>query len=471
MKRRLATWSDFQWIAAFLLCAGALLAPALYNRFPLLFPDSDAYFEVAYGHQWTLDRSGFYGLFLKPLVMPSSGSLGLWLAIAAQAAIVTAIMIATIRSLRPGASAALSASLVLATALITSLSWHTAQLMPDAFTGALVLLAWLVASRDADAPGSPLLWLCTGALALVHYTHLPLLAIAVLATLGGAAASGIALRRIGKRAAAATLTIMTVVATHVAANGLMFDRWTVSPMGGWFLFARVHQDGLVDDWVARHCGRDAPVQLCKIEASLPKNSQTLLWSRGSPLYPDIEGEIGTPAYWHWTDMLGQTALGSIREEPFSFLKNSVVAATRQFFTFGLLDDHCPLECNPTALIRLRPRVEASVRSSRQLRGEMHPDQIRFVSVLAESAALLAIGPLLFIAIRRRDAKAAVFIATIVASLVANAAFTGALSDVQPRYQSRVVWLAVFASIIVTARWSRQKSASEHEADRSRALND
>jgi hypothetical protein len=444
--------SDAPWIVALLVCAGALLAPAVYNGFPLLFPDSDAYFEVAYGHQWTLDRSGFYGLFLKPFLMPFAGALGIWLAIAVTAGIVTAILLATARRMLPHCSATQCAAVVLLTALISSLCWHTAQLMPDAFTGALILLAWIAASRDADAPGSPLLWLGAGLLTLVHYTHLPLFATAVLATLVLKAASGTRLRRVGKRIVAGSVTLLAVVAAHVSANGLMFDRWTISPMGGWFLFARVHQDGLAQDWLARHCGRDAPAPLCRIEASLPRNSQTLLWSKSSPLYPDIEGEIGTPAYWNWTDMLGRVAIGSIREEPFAFVRNSTAAGARQFLTFRMLDDHCPAECKSAALLRIRPALQLPVTSSRQLTGTMHADNIRFLSDFVESLALLAMVPLLFIAISRRDSEAQCFLATILTSLAANATITGALSDVQPRYQSRVVWLAVFAFIVVVARW-------------------
>ncbi len=394
--------------------------------------------------------------------MPASGPAGLWLAIGAQAVIVAAIVLRTVRKMLPDASGTLCVVLVVTTALFSSLPWHTSQLMPDAFTGALVLLAWLAASRDADLPGTPSLWLCTGVLALLHYTHLPLLAITVLTTFGLAAIGGTALRRIGKRVAAASITIIAIVAAHVAVNGLLFDRWTVSPLGGWFLFARVHQDGLADDWLVHHCGRDAPEALCKLGPSLPKDSQTLLWSASSPIYQKIEGEIATPAYWRWTNMLGNAAMGSIRDEPMAFIKYSTLAAGRQFLSFSVLDDHCTAGCQPTALFRFRPSVEISAKSSRQLTDEMHADRIRFVTQLAAIAALTAMLPLIIIAVRRRDNGAVSFLVTILISLIANAAITGALSDVQPRYQSRVVWLAMFSALIVMARWSLKSLRSERK---------
>lgn len=441
-----------RWLIAFALCVLGLVAPAIYNRFPLLFPDSDAYFEVAYGHQWTLDRSGFYGLFLKPFVMPWTGATGIWVAIAAEAAIVTVILFATVRRLAPKISPWSCAALILLTALLSSLPWHTAQIMPDAFTGALIMLIWFAASRDPGKQGSALLWLAVGALALLHYTHLPLLAITAAATLIVTATSGIPLRRIGRRGAAAVITIMAVVATHVTANGLMFGRWTVSPVGGWFLFARVHEDGLARDWLTRHCGRDAPAPLCNIAPSLPNDSQALLWSRSSPLRPYIQGQIATPNYWKWMDMLSRAAIGGIREEPGAFLRNSAVATVRQVVTFEVLDDHCPAECQSPSLIGYRPHIVSSLRSSGQLAGTMPKAAVRDATTAAESIALLALIPLMLLAVRRRDFEAQAFLAAVIAALLGNAAIAGALSDVQPRYQSRVAWLAVFASLTIIVRW-------------------
>jgi len=131
-----------------------LLWPALYNRFPLIFPDSGAYLAVAWGSFWTFDRSGFYGLFLKVFsALPALW--GLWAGLVAQAFAIGAVLLLAVRALIPRSSPAVVCAIILLTTMTTSLPWHSAQLMPDAFTGPCILLTWLAVSRDPDDSGAP----------------------------------------------------------------------------------------------------------------------------------------------------------------------------------------------------------------------------------------------------------------------------------------------------------------------------
>ena len=38
-----------------------LLVPAIHNGFPLIFPDSGTYLGIAFGPEYALDRSSYYG--------------------------------------------------------------------------------------------------------------------------------------------------------------------------------------------------------------------------------------------------------------------------------------------------------------------------------------------------------------------------------------------------------------------------
>ena len=397
--RARADWTPVAWAALIAASAAVLLVPAVYNGFPLLFPDTDTYLKVAYGHEWTLDRSGFYGFWLKPIVTPMSGTAGLWTAVFVQASLIAGILALVARRLVPSLTPLQCFALIGAVALLTSLAWHAGQLMPDAFTGPLILLTWFVASRDTEAPGTPLLWLAAGALALLHYTHLGLFAVAAATTLLFNAFAHVPLRQIAKRALAAILVILAVASAHIAVYGLYFDRWSVSPMGSWFLFARLHEDGLAEDYMDRHCGRDAPAELCAIRARLPRDSQALLWSPNSPLYPYIQYQIGSKTYWHWSDMMGEVVKGSIREEPVRFLRNSVGATFRQFVHFQTLDDQCPAQCHSQTLIQFRPDAKLPVQSSRQLRDTMPKATIRTLDTIVEILGLLLLVPV-FVAARR-----------------------------------------------------------------------
>ena len=449
-----------EWGAAFALSVVALLAPAIYNGFPLLFPDTDAYMKVTYGLSWTLDRSGFYGLFLRAPARLVSGSAGLWLAILVQALIAAAILFATARRVVPAARPVTVLLVVVAMCIVASLPWHVAQLMPDAFAGVLVLLAWLAASRDFDRPGTLLLWLAAAFLTLAHYTYLGLFAAAACCTLPAAAMLGARAAELARRSVAILCVLASVVCAHVAANGLLFDRWTVSPAGSWFLFARLNEDGLTAPWLERHCGRDAPAPLCQIRKELPRDSQVLLWSRNSPFYPHIHGRIASPEYWRWMDMFGIADRGSIAERPLAFARNAIAATARQLATFRTLDDECPSECTSPALIGFNPSMAEQIHSSRQLQDRLPKALIRAVTGTVTCAGLILLIPFALIAARRRDWDALGLVLAVSASILANAALAGALSDVHDRYQSRVVWIVPFVEVLLVLRWSRNAATAQ-----------
>lgn len=445
----------WRWMAATVAVTFLLLLPAMYNRFPLIFPDTPTYLSVAYGEYWNVDRSGFYGLLFKPLLSWAEPVAGLWIVVTVQALLIAAVLLLTIRRIRPTGSAAGALVVILPVALLTALPWHAGQLMPDAMTGILVLVIWLAASRDLRTPGTALLWLGAGMLALVHYTHIGLMIAVTAAILVAGAWTGTARREIAGRAVVAALVLAAVAGSHVAANVTTFGRWSVSPMSSLFLFARLNEDGLVPRWLDRHCGRDAPIELCGLREDMPRDSQVMLWGGPkSPLTPHIHNRIGQAESWRWIEMLDQAATGSIKEEPLAFLGFSVRAGARQFVSFAALDDECPEICRQSMieLARFRPELGPLANESRQLRGEIPREPIQRVTSAMALVGLLLLLPFFAFAIRRRDGEAIVLLVTVVAALFANALMTGALSDVHDRYQSRLIWLAPFVLLALVVRW-------------------
>jgi hypothetical protein len=430
------------------------MAPAAYNRFPLIFPDTSAYFSVAWAHSWPVDRTGFYGLFLAPILRSVTAVPSMWLAVSAQAFAIALVLVAVLRRVWPGASPMAAFALTAAVALTTTLSWHASQLLPDAFTGAVILLAWLAASRNLGERGAPLLWLATGAITLLHFTHTLVVTAVVLATLFVHALFGTPLKEVARRALAAVLTIAAVFGTHTAVNGIYFNRWTPSPLGGYFLFARLHQDGLVPRWFDRHCGVDAPKPLCDIRGTIPHNMEVLLWSHGqySPFVERINRQIGTPESWRWAEMTAEAARGALKEEPIAFARNAAVATAGQFVHFQALEDECPETCRNPMMFEWQPSLIEPMRSSRQLSGELPKREIRIFTSIPAVAGLLLLLPFLVVATRRRDLLAQSLLSATIVGLLSNAAVAGALSHVDNRYQSRVVWIAPFVVLLLAARW-------------------
>ena len=466
-----AVSQQFAWLALFAATVICLTAPAVYNGFPLLFPDTNVYMKVAYGHSWTLDRPGFYGLLMKPLALSFPGRLGPWLMTIFQCGIVASILIAAARRMMPAATPLVLFLIAMLACILTSLPWHAAQLMPDAFAGALVLMTWLAASRSFDRPGTALLWLGSAFLALLHYTYLGVAAVAAATTIAACKLLGASFAEIAKRGWAAILMLAFVATAHTATNGLLFGRWTVSPTGAWFLFARLNEDGLVPLWMDRHCGRDAPSDLCELRPALPQDSQKLLWSKNSPFYPHIHRQIGSDEYWRWIDMLSIAVNGSIREQPMIFASSAVAATGRQLAHYAVLDDKCPRSCTSSSFKRFNPHIAEDLRNSRQLRDKLGKRLIRSVVGTATTLSLLLWLPFLWWAHRNRDRDAIIFLYALATSLVANAAIAGALSEVNDRYQSRIVWIVPFAQLVLLVRWkavARQRRKERASIGNSRA---
>lgn len=438
-----------------IVLAGALLLPAVINGFPLIFPDTGTYLSIALGNDYAGDRSSFYGFFLKLLTSWIPGTAGLWAAVTVQCLVVAMVVTAVAKQIAP----ARGRLALVAAVLITPVAFHVAQLMPDAFTGIAVLLAWLAARRDMSKNGTVLLWLAVSALALTHYTHLALVAAAAAATLICEFLLGLPWRRLRWRLAAATASIAAAALVQIALNGLVLGQRSVAPMGPMFLYARLNEDGQMKPWLQRHCGHDAPKVICALAPKLPGNSQRLLWAADSPLRKAVWNRDANKMGWDVIAAMGKANAAAIAEAPFRFLRTSASATARQFVTFAPLDDECPVTCRTggggveQTLRQFRPGSVPALDASLQVTGRTPKAIVRAVMTPVAALALLLLPLAGWQAWRRRDREALTLVVAVFTALVTNAALAGALSDVHDRYQSRIVWLAPLALFLLIARWN------------------
>lgn len=450
-----------------------LAIPALANGFPLIFPDSGTYLVIAFGREYAIDRSSIYGLLWKPFVNIAPGVGGLWLALAAQLLAVAAVLAMVMRRVAPALS---GRRMLVCGALmvgLTSLPWHAAQIMPDAFAGPVVLLAGLAAARGPAEEGTPLLWAAAALLATTHYTHPVLLGAATAGMVAAQIATGLdwrsGARRLLAGAAAATLALGALT----AANGIALGRWTPSPMGGVFLFARAHEDGLVKPWLDRHCGSDAPAELCAARGEIADDSQALLWGDGHSLVGrHIWHARDDAERWRWVEMMTAAVHGAIREAPLRFLRHAAAGTFEQLGRFAAIDDECPAGCRSRAggiafaLDRYRAQALPALMRSMQVRDTTPKSLVRAVTGVAALAALGLLPVLLARALRRRDGFLAGMLVAVGLVLVANAVMAGALSDVHDRYQSRVIWLVPFVVLLGLARLARPERVRDRRRPRS-----
>jgi hypothetical protein len=386
------------------------------------------------------------------------GLVGLWLGIAAQAALIATVISLLARRLLPHTELMNLMPLWFALVACTSVAWHVGQFMPDAFTGAVVLVAWLAASRDASAPGTLTLWAMATVMALMHYTHIPLLLVVALITIAVAGFFGKSWLELARRGIAAVASTGIAIAVMITANGAMLNQWSVSPMGSVFLFARLTEDGVMRPWLTEHCGKDAPEELCAISHFLPQDSQVMLWHGDSPLSSRVWNAPSDDVRWRWTRMLASANRGAIVARPLTFAGASIGSMGRQLISFQALDDLCPTSCGSLqngpvdVLSRYRPSAVAALKNSLQVKGTTPLAAVRAMSTPFAWLGMILLPPLLFAALRRRDELASSLLIAALVALVANALMGGAFSDVHDRYQSRIIWTVPLLTCLIVLRW-------------------
>ena len=425
---------------AAVIAAGLVLSwPAAWNAYALVFADSGTYLGQALHGYLGWDRPPHYSLFLHALHWRRS----LWPVPLAQGLITAHLLFLTLRVLgRPGPMPLL----VMATglALATALPWLAAQIMPDLFTGLMVLAIWLLGfgwDRLTRLERVYVLTLATGAITL-HLSHLPqALALAAVGTLVSRERVRAGLRM----AAPILLAALSLAFTNAVGHG----RVAVSPFGSVFLAARLLEDGPALRTLDSQC-EEAKWNVCELRPRLPMAVNDFLWLPDGPL----RGELGGGKA--WAGEAGVIVAATLMREPVGVAQEMLSNAVRQFFTFGTGDglEAWRGEPGPEPLIeRWFPRELEAFRTARQQLGLLQRDVATFRPV---HLALAWVGLLILPWMawrRRRDVPALALCVMVLAAAAANALVTGGLSSVSERYQARIAWLFVFvpAALLVAKR--------------------
>jgi hypothetical protein len=450
------------------LAAGALVLAgvALWNGYPLVYPDTATYVTpivLSY-------RTPFYNAFAIAL----HGGRSVWPIVAVQSLLLAWLLRVATRAFFGWSDPGRFLVLVALLALLSSLPWFTGQLLPDVFAGVLVLaLALLALAPERCTRGERLgLALALGAAVLFHQSH-AVLALALLAALAAARALGAARPRRGDLWPAA-LAAGGASAVLALANLALWGQLTLSVHGATFLLGSSIQDGPTLAYLRETC----PARrwaLCPYLDLLPwPDDQQFLWNPRAPF--NLAG--GFDAH---RDEAREIVLGSLRARPAAFVAGVLATSARQLVYFPTGADNVSFldEDFPTYHLRaVFPREFPRYAGSLQSRGRFPiPWLVRLHEVAVALAALASVA-LAWRARRAGRPDPARLLALLAAALVGNALVLGGLSGVVARYQGRVVWLPVYFALAAAlaarpaALSSKRRgsgagaSAASHQAARS-----
>ena len=432
-------------LLAILIAAALLLWPAALNHYPLMFGDSAVYLGDGLHLHVSWPRPLFYGLFERPLHL----RITLWPIVVAQALIAAVVLHLAIVTLVPGLSPWTLVPVTLVLTVVTSLPWFVSQLMPDVFAGLLVLalgLVLLAPERLAFWLKALLVLFAAGCITM-HLAFLPIALAEIVVLLLARLWLGPPVR-FPDLLRAAVPPVFAVVAA-IAVNAVLIGQASPSPYGKLFLLSRVLLDGPGQRTLLRECPRP-DWTLCQFKDAIPPTPETIQFGESGLLARAGGYRAVAPQVW-------PIVLASIQAEPTTMAVNSVRNVLVQFLAFRTGDglivpmpdiDQFLREEFPPAEV---DRYEASAQF--QLH-HLVPDWLQATHLGFASAAMLVLAVGTIVALRRRETLGGLY-AAICVTLVVNAVVSGALSGVYDRYQSRFIWLAPFAALLMLLDWWRQ----------------
>jgi hypothetical protein len=435
-------------------CFALLLAPALWNSYPLLQYDTGGYLARWYEGYLVPSRSTVFGLFLHlgeglhfwPDLLLQTGC-AIW--------VISLVLRVTGLAARPWHRIAIVAWLSLGTAL----PFLASTLLTDIFAGVGVLALYLLIYHQADLRRGERIGLFF-LIAFAAASHSATLAVfaavlgfatvclpadrrrmAVLLPGGGALVTGAAM----------------LVATNLAFSGQL--AWT--PGGFGIAFGRMLQDGIVKHYLDEHCPNPR-LKLCPYRGKLPATADEFLWNGG------VFNELGR------FDGLGEEmrfiVLHSLQEYPVLQFETALAATTKQLGQFASgYGMHDQIEHTYGIIRRFISKEVPAMQHARQQRGELNFDLINRIHVPIAFGSMLFLLGLLVRAIRSgRFDEQTRLAATVTVAILANAFACGVLSGPHDRYGARMVWIVAFTAAIAILR-AIENVLSERRRRRSAAL--
>ena len=426
------------WIVG-LLIPLFLIAPALWNGYPLLQWDTGGYLARWYEGYLVPSRSTVFGIYLH-----YGEHSGFWLNLGIQALATLWILHLTLRVLglsQPFRLLAIALTLILTTAL----PWIASMLLTDIFTGLSVLGLFVLVLfyEKITALETFSLFLFIAFSAATHSATLGVLF--GLCCCGWIAYPFLRKRMVLAGLAQGSLTIVAGSAMLLAANFALSGQWAWTPGGTGVAFGRMLQDGIVTQYLRDHCATEK-LKLCPYRNELPATADEFLW--GKSMFNTLGRFEGL------NDEMNYIVARSLKAYPLWQAEAVIVATADQLahvatgegtngwipHTYGIIERYIPSQVEP-------------MRAAHQQHWDINFAAVNWLHVPVALLSMLAVVALFGHGVARRKLDDVTLLAgTVCLALLGNAVICGVISGPHDRYGARIVWIATFTVLIALARY-------------------
>jgi hypothetical protein len=456
------------------------------NGYPLLYPDSVQYVtdghsvlhSLLHGPNPNLGgmRSPLYSLLILPWHLNRTP----WPVVVLQALLVAYVLWMVVRTfLAPRACLARRTSLapiahwlhlryvvlVVVLSAATSVSWYVSLLMPDILgASAYLCILLLVFARERFSRMELGALVAIAVLGMTaHLTHLLLGALLCIAlvVLFACLRRGV-MRGEGRGVALAVLALLLAFAAQIGVNARVSGQARISVKRVPYLTARLVADGPARRYLESHCPA-VGWAICSRVHDLPDNDDAFLWD------PDGVWGAADPAM---QEAMRREeiplALATLRTYPRELIASELHNFLAQLIDFGV-DDFDTNQWMEGALDSAMPGAHARYQRSLQARNVVPSGvftTLHQIVVVGSLLALAVLAPWLWRRRRQPQALLLLWMGVLLTPLLeANALSTGALSEVDSRYQARVIWLLPLLAALTVMSWWRERSLVHGEPDR------
>lgn len=429
----------------FIVTSLIVIAPALYNRYALVYFDSGAYMEMAVSFEPSFHRAIGY-----PLLMRLTGwIISNWPIILLQGFLVAFLTFRLTKCFVQKRVYAVHFILIAILSFSTSLPWYAAQLMPDIFTFILTIAVVLVVFDPAITWKNGLFY---GGLIfasiITHLSHFPLVLLIIMTLF----IANWAWREVQMNRKKWVTLISPLVLAFLftsAYNAAWNMGFRVSLASNVFITANIGEMGLLKMYLDENCDANQ-FQLCALKDSLPLETGGYLWDKNAPVQNHPGGWLGMnddcqpivrdfltkPRYMKW------------------FVFGAIKATFKQMFQIELgsgLQYKYGLGSPPSWPMQTHFKQELNeyLTSVQNKGGELPLGFFRMVNYISLFLSILILGWAMLTGQINQRLILLLFIFSVL--YFYNAAITGVLANVYERLQCKLLPLFPLVAILVVAQ--------------------